>query len=189
MRSRLDGSLQYICFDGLQVGLRVRYQTPFTQISIKLSPINRASIQALTLSNKVVGRAPGSVLSSASSSHEASVGPIKTITAIRGQVLEFIFLAGDINVAGQPPNLAGTMPHAEDVSRSRRWDPIMDGGVQNSLIHFFRELFRGGRAAHKLASTIVDALDKSSQSSCCPHGVGEGHRSGGQSRHGHRIFD
>ncbi|OSX73408.1 hypothetical protein BU14_0350s0001 [Porphyra umbilicalis] len=157
--TRADGSLQFICFDGLQVGFKVRYQTPFTTISVKLCPINRASIQALLVSDTAVGRALGSVLSSATSRHETAAGPIKTVTAMRGHMIALAVLAGDVEVAGQATNLAGETPHAENASRSRGWDPIVDGGVHESLLLFFRELFRGGRAARKLARTILNAPD------------------------------
>jgi len=154
---RADGSLRFICFDGLQIGFKVRYQTPFSSIRIKLSPIHRASVQALMVSDSAVGRALGSIISTATTAHETAAGPIKTVTAIRGHVIALAVLAGDVVVPGEANNLAGTVPHAEGVSRSRGWDPVMDGGVHCSVIDFTRELFRCGRAAQTLAHTILYA--------------------------------
>jgi len=155
--TRPDGSLQFICFDGLQVGFKVRYQTPFSSISIKLSPIHRASIQALMVSDTAVGRALGSILSSATTAHDAIAGPIKTVTAIRGHLIALAVLAGDVVIPGERNNLSGTMPHAQGVSRSRGYDPKMDGGVHPALLDFIREIFRCGRAARKVARTVVEA--------------------------------
>jgi len=109
------------------------------------------------VSDTAVGRALGSTLSSATTVHDLMAGPIKTVTAIRDHLVSQAVLAGGVVIRGEPDNLAGTTPHAVGVSRSRGFDPKMDGGVHPALLDFIRELFRCGRAARKVARTVVDA--------------------------------
>jgi len=156
--TRPDGSLQFICFDGLQLGFKIRYKTPLKRVSLKLRPIKRASVMALTVSDTAVARALGSVLSVATTEHEAiRAASVQTLTAVRGHVIALAVLAGDVEVAGEAVNFAGPYPHAEGRGGQRGFDPVQDGGVVPALIEFFRELFRCGRASRKLALTILSA--------------------------------
>lgn len=156
--ARADGSLRFICFDGLQLGFKLRYRTPFKRIAIKLSPIHRATIMAQMISDSAVARALGSVLSVATTDHEAvREKAVQNLTAVRGHIMALIILSGDVKVPGEAVNLAGATPHASGRSRFRGWDPETDGGVHGALIVFLRELFRCGRAARKVALTVAGA--------------------------------
>lgn len=159
--TRADGSLHTVCFDGLQLGFKLRYRTEFARISVKLDPVKRASIMAQMVSDSAVARALGSVISVATTEHESvRQAAVKTVTAVRGHVIALAVLAGDVNVEGAAVNLAGTAPHAEGRSRARGWDPLLDGGVHPALQDFIRELFRCGRAARKIALTVAGASNK-----------------------------
>lgn len=159
--ARPDGSMRFICFDGLQLGFKMRYRTGFERISIKLMPIQRASIIAQIISDASVARALGSVVSVSTTEHEsARQKAVQTLTAVRGHLIALAVLDGDVKVLGEADNLAGATPHASGPSRSRGWDPVVDGGVHPAVIDFIRELFLCGRAARKVALTVAGASDK-----------------------------
>lgn len=81
--ARADGSLRVICLDGLQMGFKLRFRTPFSRVSVKLRPIARASIIAHVISDKAVSRALGSVLTAGRVDHAAiRAASVKTVTAV-----------------------------------------------------------------------------------------------------------
>lgn len=156
--ARADGSLRVICLDGLQMGFKLRFRTPFSRVSVKLRPIARASIIAHVISDKAVSRALGSVLTAGRVDHEAiRAASVKTVTAVREHVMALAILSAEM--ATETASLAGQVAHAEQRLRQRGWDLFMDGGAHPSVVVFFRELFRCGRAARKLALTIAGASE------------------------------
>lgn len=156
--TRPDGSLQFICFDGLQLGFKLRYKMPMKRVALKLRPIKRASVMALLITDSAVARALGSVMTSATTQHDAiRAASLQTLSAVRGHVIALAVLAGDVEVSGQAVNFAGEYPSIEGRGGERGFDPKQDGGVHPALIDFFRELFRCGRAARKVALTILSS--------------------------------
>jgi len=156
--TRADGSLQFICFDGLQLGFKTRFKIPFKRVSLKLRPIKRASIMALMVSDTAVGRALGEILSTSTAKQDAiRSASVKTLTAVRGHVMALAVLAGDVVVPGESVNFAGEHPHADSRGGQRGWDPTQDGGVHPALTTFFREMFRCGRASRQISLTILSA--------------------------------
>lgn len=159
--ARADGSLPVICFDGLQLGFNLRYRTAFERITVKLMPIPRASIMAQLISDSAVARALGSVLTVATSEHQTvRQKAVENLTAVKGHVIALAILDGDVHIPGEADNLAGTAPHASGLSRSRGWDPAVDGGVHPAVLDFIREVFLCGRAARKVALTVAGASQK-----------------------------
>lgn len=158
--ARADGSLLFVCFEGLQLGFKLRHRSAFERIAGKRKPIRRASIMAQTASDVAVAKALGSILSVATIEHEnARQKAVQTLTAVRGPVMALAVLYGD-TVPGEEGNMAGTTPHASGVSRSRGWDLVMDGGVFPAVHDFIRELFFCGRASRKVAWTVAGASEK-----------------------------
>eukprot|EP00168_Porphyra_purpurea_P009753 TRINITY_DN2392_c0_g1_i7.p1 TRINITY_DN2392_c0_g1~~TRINITY_DN2392_c0_g1_i7.p1 ORF type:complete len:541 (+),score=79.17 TRINITY_DN2392_c0_g1_i7:2286-3908(+) len=156
--TRPDAGLRFICFDGLQLGFKIRYKTAMQRVTLKLRPIKRASIMALLVSDSAVARALGSVLSTATTEHEAiRAASVQTLSAVRGHVIALAVLAGDVVVPGGQTNFAGELPFVSGRGGVRGFDPEQDGGVHPALIDFFRELFRCGRAARKVALAILSA--------------------------------
>lgn len=158
--ARADGSLRFICFDGLQLCFKLRYGSAFEHIAVKLKPIHRASIMAQTFSDAAVARSLGSVLSVASTEHEtARQKAVQNLTAVRGHVISLSVLDGDVVVPGEENNLAGTTQHESGLSRARGWDPVVDGGVHPAVQVFTRELFQCRRASTKVALTLAGASE------------------------------
>eukprot|EP00168_Porphyra_purpurea_P012257 TRINITY_DN3209_c0_g1_i1.p1 TRINITY_DN3209_c0_g1~~TRINITY_DN3209_c0_g1_i1.p1 ORF type:complete len:589 (+),score=117.64 TRINITY_DN3209_c0_g1_i1:680-2446(+) len=156
--ARLDGSLQFVCLDGLQLGFRMRYKIGMKRVSLKLRPIKRASVMALMVSDSAVARALGSVVSVAIPEHESvRTASVQTLAAVRGHAIALAVLAGDVAVPGEAVNFAGEVSHIDGRGGQRGFDPAHDGGVDPALIEFFREVFRCGRAARKLSLTILSA--------------------------------
>lgn len=128
--AREDGSLPFICFDGLLLGFKQRYRTAFESISIKLSPIKRATVMVHTISDAAVARALGSVPSVSTTEHDtARKKAVQNMTAVRGHIIALAILDGDVVIPGEEVNLAGGTPHAKGLSRFLGWDPLIHGGV------------------------------------------------------------
>lgn len=70
--ARPDGSMRFICFDGLRLSFKMRNRTGFQRISMKLMPIPRASLMAQLISDASEARALASVLSIATTEHETA---------------------------------------------------------------------------------------------------------------------
>eukprot|EP00168_Porphyra_purpurea_P018862 TRINITY_DN7224_c0_g1_i1.p2 TRINITY_DN7224_c0_g1~~TRINITY_DN7224_c0_g1_i1.p2 ORF type:complete len:254 (-),score=62.02 TRINITY_DN7224_c0_g1_i1:825-1586(-) len=150
--------MQFICFDGLQIGFMTKFKTPLKLISVKLPPIKRASIMVLMVSDTAVGRALGTILSTATAKQEAvRAASVQTMTAVRGHIMALAVLAGDVDVPAEVADFAGEHPVAHGRGGERGWDRTQDGGVHPALAAFFRELFRCGRAFRKIALTILSS--------------------------------
>lgn len=94
---RSDGSYAVICFDGLQLGYRLKFMGPFSPPSVSVSPIARASVYAHVVKDEALAKALGGVMSSTASS---SPNKITTLTAMRGNVMAIIVLNGYVRVDG-----------------------------------------------------------------------------------------
>lgn len=102
---RTDGSYAIICFDGLQLGYRLKFMIQFRRLVVSLSPIARASVHAHVIMDEALAKALGSVLSSSDTSKK---GSITTLTSMRGYVMAFVMLNGYVLVTGVAMKFAGS---------------------------------------------------------------------------------
>jgi len=149
---RLDGSYAIVCFDGLQLGYRLKFMVPFLRSSTKISPIARASVYARVIRDEALSKALGGVLSATTSEKKVT---ITTLTAMRGNIMAFILLNGYVEVDGFVKTFAGSTLPKKGRKQDRGWDPIEDGGVRTELIEFLRFFFVCRRAARALAMIIL----------------------------------
>ena len=149
---RPDGSYAIICFDGLQLGYRLKFMVPFLRSSTKISPISRASVYGRVIKDEALSKALGGVLSATASEKKVT---ITTLTAMRGNVMAFILLTGYVEVDGNVNTFAGSTLPKKGRKQDRGWDPIEDGGVRTELIGFLRFFFVCRRAARALAMIIL----------------------------------
>lgn len=155
---RSDGSILYLCFDGLQLGFKIRFRTPFHRVVVNLRPVLRASIMCNLITDSALARVLGSVFSVARTDHETVVAStVKTLTAVRAHVMAISVLIGYLQIDGVVHRFSGPTAHFEGRSANRGWDPVVDGGADVALVDFVRVVFRCGRAARKLALTLAGA--------------------------------
>jgi len=149
---RIDGSYAAICFDGLQLGYRLKFMIPFLRSSTPVSPIARASVYARVIKDEALSKALGGVLSHSTASKKNA---ITTITAMRGNVMAFVMLTGYVVIGGTVRTFSGNSLPKKGGKQERGWDPVDDGGVRLELIDFFRVVFVCRRAACALAMDIL----------------------------------
>lgn len=151
---RSDGSYSIICFDGLQLGYRLKFMLPFVRTGVSVSPIARASTYAHVIKDEALAKALGGAMSSAISSTRNN---ITTITAMRGSVMAFVVLTGYVRVNGQETTFAGSALPKNSGRNERGWDPVKDGGIRIELIEFLRWFFMCRRGARAVAMDIIGA--------------------------------
>lgn len=149
---RSDGSYSIICFDGLQLGYRLKFMLPFVRTGVAVSPIARASVYAHVIKDEALAKALGGVMSSGISS---SRNNITTITAMRGSVMAFVVLTGYVRVNSVQTTFAGSALTKNSGRKERGWDPVEDGGVKFELIAFLRRFFMCRRGARAVAMDII----------------------------------
>lgn len=150
---RQDGSYATICFDGLQLGYRLKFMVPFSRSAVSVSPIARASVYAHVIRDEALAKALGGVMSSAGSPGRNT---ITTLSAMRGTVMAFVVLTGYVRVDGVETTLAGsTLGETRARKKERGWDPVEDGGMRLELIEFLRLVFMCRRAARAVAMDII----------------------------------
>jgi len=154
---RADGSYAIICFDGLQLGYKLKFVIAFTRTSVPIAAIPRASLYAHAIMDEALSKALGRVLTSAPVITTAAQKPITTIVGMRGHVMALVLVAGYAHVNGVPVTLAGDGKVSGQVTKNRGGDPAVDGGVRPELFVFFRSFFNCRRVARSLALTIQDA--------------------------------
>lgn len=153
-----DGSMLYLCFDGLQMGFNIRFRSPFHRVAVNVRPVLRASIMCNLITDAALARALGSVFVVARTDHETVVAStVRTLTAVRAHVMAVTVLVGYLQVAWVENRFSGPTAHYEGRSASRGWDPVVDGGADAALMDFVRVVFRCGRAARKLSLTLAGA--------------------------------
>lgn len=150
---RIDGSYAVICFDGLQLGYRLKFMVPFSRSSVSVSPIARASVYAHVIKDEGLSKALGAVMTvSAGSSRNI----ITTLSAMRGNVMAFVVLTGYVRIDGVEATMAGsTLSKSAARKPERGWDPIEDGGMRFELVDFLRTFFMCRRAARAVALDII----------------------------------
>lgn len=154
---RPDGSMRTICFDGLQLGFRVRFALGLLRAAVRLQAIPRASIMAHCVTNSAVAKALGSIMSVATTDHaKVQASSVKNVTALRGMIMAFVVLEGPALVDGVERRFRGAVAHVDGASGGG-WDPEVDGGVNPALLRFLRLFFRPTRAKRKLALNIASA--------------------------------
>lgn len=150
---RHDGSYAVICFDGLQLGYRLKFMVPFSRPAISVSPIARASVYAHVIKDEALAKALGGVMRSTAT---ASPNKITTLTAMRGTVMAFVILTDYVRVDGVVTTYSGSEPKVGS-RKERGWDPVADGGARVELIAFLRLFFMCRRAARAVAMDIIGA--------------------------------
>jgi len=152
-----DGRIDVICFDGLQLGYKVRYKKPFIRTSVRTSAIPRASLHAHVVTDSAVAKALGSVLNASPHKAIASSKTITTINAIRGWAMAVFVLLGNVPGA-DVAMLAGEEQHGmKSKSTNRAWDPAKDGGVRFEITHFLRTVFCRQLVARSLCVDVTAA--------------------------------
>jgi len=152
-----DGRIDVICFDGLQLGYKVRYKKPFIRTLVRTSAIPRASLHAHVVTDSAVAKALGTVLNASPHKAIASSKTITTINAIRGWAMAVSVLLGNVPGA-DVAMLAGEEQHGmKSKSTNRGWDPAKDGGVRPEFTHFLRTVFCCQLVARSLCVDITAA--------------------------------
>ena len=152
-----DGRIDIICFDGFQLGCKVRYKKPFIRASVRTSAIPRASLHAHVITDGAVAKALCTVLNASPHKAVASSRTITTINAIRGWAMAVSVLLGHVPGA-DPAVLAGKEQHGMTSSSTNRgWDPAKDGGVRPEFTHFLRTVFCCQLVARSLCLDITAA--------------------------------
>lgn len=149
---RPDGSYAIICFDGLQLGYRLKFMLPFLRSAVSVSPIARASVYAQVIKDGALAKALGGVMSAAVTTPRNN---ISTIAAMRGNVMAFIVLTGYVVADGVETTFAGSTLEKIPARKERGWDPVEDGGIKVELIEFIRSFFMCRRAARAVALPIA----------------------------------
>jgi len=149
---RVDGSCAVICFDGLQLGYRIKFMIPFLRSSTPLSRIARASVYARFITEEALSKALGVVLSHSTAFKKNA---ITTITAMHGNVMAVFMLTGYVVIGGTVQKFSGSSLPKKGGKQERGWDPVDDGGVRLELIDFFRVVLVCRRAACSLEMDIL----------------------------------
>lgn len=152
--ARPDGSLAVVCFDGLQLGYKVKYKKAFVRPAVRTGAIPRASVYAHVVRDLSTAKALGSILK-VSKSESAKDKSVTTITALRGWVMAVRVLWGDPPDPDKPElskNTKKSTPAGE-----RGWDAAADGGVRPELTHFLGKVFCCCPVARELCIEIAGA--------------------------------
>lgn len=153
-----DGCLDIICFDGLQLGYKVKHKRPFKRSFVRTCAIPRASLHAHLVTDTAVAKALGTVLNTSTTVPVGSSKTVTTVSGIRGYVMALGALLGDVAVGGKVETFAGATQHGYTASSSGRgWCPSKDGGVRRELMAFYRRFFQCEALARSLAVQIVAA--------------------------------
>jgi len=155
---RADGSYKIVCFDGLQLGYRIKYKIPFKQTSVRVGPIARASVYARVVHFEWIAKALGRVfVNTPVTALTAAQKRITTVAGLRGHVMALIALVGRINSTSNDVTFIDEVANPARKDAEVGWDPVADGGVRPEFVLFLRGFFRLGRAARALALCIQDA--------------------------------
>jgi len=154
---RSDGSYMVVCFDGLQLGYRVKYKMPFKQSSDKVGAHARASLHARVIQYEWAAKALGRVFVTDPVPLTAAQKRITTVAGMCGHVMALIVLVGRINAVGAKVTFVDEVANPARKDAGLGWDPTADGGVRPELALFLRVFFRLGRAARSPALTIQEA--------------------------------
>lgn len=153
-----DGCLDIICFDGLQLGYKIKYKRPFKRFFVRTSAIPRASLHAHLVTDTAVAKALGTVLNTSTSLPVGSSRTVTTVGGVRGYVMAVGALLGDVAVDGEVKTFAGSAQHGLSASSAGRgWCPSKDGGVRRELMAFYRRFFQCDSLARSLCVQIVAA--------------------------------
>lgn len=153
-----DGCLDIICFDGLQLGYKVKHKRPFKRSFVRTCAIPRASLHGHLVTDTAVAKALGNVLNTSTTLPVGSSKTVTTVSGIRGYVMALGALLGDVAVGGKVETFAGATQHGHTASSSGRgWCPSKDGGVRRELMAFYRRFFQCDTLARSLAVQIVAA--------------------------------
>lgn len=151
-----DGSLDILCFDGLQLGYKTKYKRPFKRHTVRTSAVPRASLHAHLVTDAALAKALGTVLKSSTTIPTGSSKTVTTINGIRGYVMAVTTLLGNVEVDDQVTSFAGQTQHGQSASSmGRRWCPSKDGGVRRELLVFLRLFFQCDSLARSLSVQIV----------------------------------
>jgi len=152
------GVIDVVCFDGLQMGYKLKYKKRFVRPTIKMSAIPRASVHAHMVTDSAVAKALGSVFNTASKIAAGSSKTVTTVNSMRGYVMAVSTLLGNVSVNGQEVTFEGSRQHGTSASTTGRgWCPTVDGGVRPALAAFLRRFFRCELAARSLCTQILAA--------------------------------
>jgi len=152
------GVIDVVCFDGLQLGYKLKYKKSFTRHTLRTSAIPRASVHAHLITDSSVAKALGSVCNTAIKMPAGSSKTVTTVTSLRGYVMAVSALLGDVSVDGQRKTFAGAQQHGTTASTvGRGWCPTVDGGVRPALSLFLRRFFRCELVARSLCTQILAA--------------------------------
>ncbi|KAK1859160.1 hypothetical protein I4F81_001757 [Pyropia yezoensis] len=149
-----DGSLLTICFDGLQLGYKVKYKRPFQRTSVSTSAIPRASTYAHIFKDSGLAKALGSVFNSSAKEPVGSAKTITNISSMRGHVM------GVGALLDEPPPPVTESVDVEEKKQStakRGWCPVQDGGAARAFFIFFQRFFRCDILARALCVQIAAA--------------------------------
>jgi len=153
-----SGVIDVLCFDGLQLGYKLKYKRRFQRHTIRTSAIPRASVHAHMVTDSAVAKALGSVLNTASKAAAGSSKTVTTVTSMRGYVMAVSTLLGNVSVDGREVSFAGSERHGTSASTAGRgWCPTVDGGVRPALATFLRRFFRCELVARSLCTQVVAA--------------------------------
>ena len=152
------GVIDVVCFDGLQLGYKLKYKKRFTRHTLRTSAIARASVHAHLITDSAVAKALRSVFNTAVKMPAGSSKTVTTVASLRGYVMAVTALLGNVSVDGEENTFAGTQQHGMTASTAGRgWCPTVDGGVRPALSLFLRRFFRCELVARSLCTQILAA--------------------------------
>lgn len=102
---RPNGSYAIICFDGLQLGYRLKFLVPFWRPIVSASSIPRASVYAHVVQDEALAKALGGVMSS---TFKSTCNKITTLTAMRGYVMAVVVFTDYVRVDGIVATYSGS---------------------------------------------------------------------------------
>ena len=153
-----SGVIDIVCFDGLQLGYKLKYKRRFQRHTIRTSAIPRASVHAHMVTDSAVAKALGSVFNTTSKAVAGSSKTVTTVTSMRGYVMAVSALLGSVSVNGREESFAGPEQHGTSASTAGRgWCPTVDGGVRPALTTFLRRFFRCELVARSLCTQVLAA--------------------------------
>lgn len=156
-----SGSMSIMCFDGLQLGYRLKHKKPFHRVSVRCRPLPRASIYALLFQNGALRKALGSVMNVSGEPPLTSSKTVGTLTALRGYVMAVSIFSpvleadedaastdegGDVSIKDGKKSGGKGGKHGG----KRGWSATRDGGANPALVAFIRQCFRGEHVARSL---------------------------------------
>ncbi|OSX79179.1 hypothetical protein BU14_0085s0030 [Porphyra umbilicalis] len=153
-----SGVIDIVCFDGLQLGYKLKYKRRFQRHTVRTSAIPRASVHAHMVTDSAVAKALGSVFNTTSKAVAGSSKTVTTVTSMRSYVMAVSALLGSVSVNGREESFAGPEQHGTSASTAGRgWCPTVDGGVRPALPTFLRRFFRCELVARSLCTQVLAA--------------------------------